>query len=143
MAVKIYYLDLELMEKICHKLAVAIFDKKDDPISPFKEHEISLLESALNAARASFDGVEKYPTLEEKAAVLWYHLNKNHPFKNGNKRISTASMLVFLHLNELWLDSGKNEMVEKSLYIANSDRTERDKVIENLRIWIKDHLTED
>jgi len=131
------------MEKICHKLAVAIFDKKDDPISPFKEHEISLLESALNAARASFDGVEKYPTLEEKAAVLWYHLNKNHPFKNGNKRISTASMLVFLHLNELWLDSGKNEMVEKSLYIANSDRTERDKVIENLRIWIKDHLTED
>ncbi len=26
------YLDIELMEKMCHKLAVAVFDTKEDPI---------------------------------------------------------------------------------------------------------------
>ena len=53
---EINYLDLELMENLCHRLAVAVFDTKDDPISPFKEHTKNLLDSALNLPKASFGG---------------------------------------------------------------------------------------
>lgn len=41
------YLDIELMEKMCHKLAVAVFDTKEDPIAHFHEHT-DLLDSAIN-----------------------------------------------------------------------------------------------
>ena len=136
----INYLDLDLMEDMCHRLAVAVFDTKDDPISPFKEHTKNLLDSALNLPRASFGGKELYPTIIDKAAVLYYSLNKNHPFTNGNKRIATASLLVFLSINNYWIDSGINEMVEKALYVARSESSGREEVMENIKKWISDHL---
>ena len=137
---QIHYLDIELMEKICHRLAVAVFNTNEDPISPFQDHTISLLDSALNLPKATFDNQELYSTLVDKAAILYYALNKNHPFRNGNKRIATASLLVFLHINDYWLDAGKNEMVEKALYVAKSTSIQQNEIINNLKTWIDDHL---
>jgi death-on-curing family protein len=133
---EVNYLDVELMEKMCHRLAVAVFNKKEEPIPPFSKHEENLLKSALDAPRASFSGVEQYPTLEEKAAVLYYHLNKNHPFKNGNKRIATASLLIFLYINDHWLMTSEDVLVEKALYVANSEPRERGEVLVNIKNWI-------
>lgn len=47
---------------------------------------IGLAESALAAPQAGFAGVEAYPDFETKAAVLCWHLVKNHPLPDGNKR---------------------------------------------------------
>ena len=47
----------------------------------------ALLESALEAAFASFGGKEFYPTKEEKGARLGYTLISNHAFVDGNKRM--------------------------------------------------------
>ncbi|MEX6430190.1 MAG: type II toxin-antitoxin system death-on-curing family toxin [Ferrimicrobium sp.] len=44
---------------------------------------IGLVDSALAAPQASFDGIEFYPELERKAAVLLEHLVKNHPLPDG------------------------------------------------------------
>ena len=137
---EINYLDLELMENLCHRLAVAVFDTKDDPISPFKEHTKNLLDSSLNLPRATFGGKDLYPTLTDKATILYYTLNKNHPFTNGNKRIATASLLVFLSINNHWIDAGINEMVKKTLYVAESKPSEREEVMENVKKWISEHL---
>lgn len=134
------YLDLELMKNMCHRLAVALFDTTGDPIAPFEDHDSSLLESALNLPRQTFGGKDLYPTLVDKVATLYYSLNKNHTFKNGNKRISTSSLLVFLYINGYWLDTGKDEMVNKALYVAESKPYEREKVLEDVRRWINDHL---
>src|ERR1700683_1759725 len=95
---KTRYLDSGLVETLCHALAKEIFDPKNDPISPFAKHNKALLESALSLPQAAFGGKEMYPTLADKAAILWYTLNKNHPFENGNKRISAMALLVFLHI---------------------------------------------
>ena len=46
-----------------------------------------LLDSAIEGAFATFDGVELYPLKEEKAAKLGYSLISNHAFVDGNKRI--------------------------------------------------------
>lgn len=102
------YLDADLMEKMCHRLAVAVFDTKDDPIALFQEHSEEKLDAALNLPRQTFDGKDLYPTIVNKAAILFYAINKAHAFQNGNKRISTASLMVFLYINEMWLDAGKN-----------------------------------
>ena len=133
------YLDIELMEKMCHKLAVAVFDTKDDPIAHFHEHT-DLLDSALNLPRQGFGGNDLYPTLIDKAAILYYALNKNHPFKNGNKRISAASLIVFLFINNMVLDAGINEIVNKTLYVAQSTMSEKEKVLMEIKQWIGEHL---
>lgn len=136
----VYYLDKQLLERIGHRLAIEIFDSKDDPISPFQEHDNSLLESALSNPRATFGSKDLYPSLIEKVAILYYTLNKNHPFKNGNKRISLCSLLVFLHINNHWLDAGITEMVDTTLYVAKSSAQEKDKVLDEIKEWIKQHL---
>ena len=58
-----------------------------------------LLESAIIAPFQTFDGMDMYPTLQQEAARLCFGLVKNHPFIDGNKRIGTHAMLVFLALN--------------------------------------------
>jgi len=40
-----------------------------------------------------------YPTIYEKAAVYMYHIAKNHPFNDGNKRTAYVAVLAFLKTN--------------------------------------------
>jgi len=48
---------------------------------------------------ATFDGIDLYPTIEEKAARYAFGIVKNHPFADGNKRTGAAAMAAFLKLN--------------------------------------------
>jgi len=127
------------MEKMCHRLALKIFDTKEDPIASFHEHT-NLLDSAINLPRQAFGGNDLYPTLVDKAAILFYTMNKNHPFKNGNKRISAASLVVFLYINDMWLNAGKSEIADKTLDVAKSPRENKDIVLADLKEWIKGHI---
>ncbi|KKW35962.1 MAG: Death-on-curing family protein, partial [Candidatus Giovannonibacteria bacterium GW2011_GWA2_53_7] len=114
------YIDKETMEKICHRIAVDYFDRDEEPIAPFDHHTNELLESALNLPRATFGQQELYPSLKEKASVLYYSLIKNHPFENGNKRIATATLLVFLAFNDRWLKDQADELTQKAIWVAKS-----------------------
>jgi len=42
-----------------------------------------------------------YPTIEDKAAYLFYALNKNHAFSDGNKRASVVLTAYFFEINQL------------------------------------------
>ena len=137
---EINYLDFELMEKMCHRLAVAVFDTNEDPIAHFNDHDFSIFDSAIQSPRHTFSQKDLYETIEEKAAVLYYTLNKNHPFKNGNKRIATASLLVFLSINNCWLSVPKDELLNKTLTVAKSDPKDRDVILEDLKRWIGKNL---
>ena len=80
----------------------------------------------------AFDGVDVYPSLEEKAAHLLYFLVKNHSFVDGNKRIGAALFLWFMEKNGMLyrLDGAKrvadNALVAITLMIAESAPDERD-----------------
>ena len=65
--------------------------------------DYNLLDSALETPFQSFGGEELYPTIQAKAARLGYRLIKNHCMIDGNKRIGTHVMLVFLALNGIEL----------------------------------------
>ena len=58
-------------------------------------------DSSINQIYQTFDGVELYPTLEEKAAALLYLIVKNHSFTDGNKRIGASCFLYFLDRNNM------------------------------------------
>lgn len=60
-----------------------------------------LLESALAQPQQTFDGIELYPSLPEKAARYAFGIVNNHPFADGNKRTGAAVLGVFLRANEV------------------------------------------
>ncbi|WP_330614019.1 type II toxin-antitoxin system death-on-curing family toxin [Coprococcus comes] len=54
----------------------------------------------------SFGGIELYPSIQAKAAQLCFGIVKDHPMIDGNKRLGTHVMLVFLALNGYELSYG-------------------------------------
>lgn len=94
-----------------------------------------LLESALNAPFQTFAEQDLYPTVLEKAARLGYGIIRNHPFLDGNKRIGTHAMLVFLDINQLSLSYEDEELILTILQIASGA-----KGYEELLEWLKAHL---
>jgi death-on-curing protein len=61
---------------------------------------LALAESALAAPSVSFESHEFYPGFAQKAAVLCYHLIRNHPLPDGNKRVGYLCLLEFVERNE-------------------------------------------
>lgn len=97
--------------------------------------------SSISTIYQTFDGIDLYPSIEEKAANLLYFITKNHSFSDGNKRIAAFLFLYFLERNRiLFDDSGHkriadNTLVALTLMIAVSKPEEKDtmtKVIVNL-----------
>lgn len=66
-----------------------------------RDHD--LLCSAIAMPEATFGGVYLHGSLFEMAAAYLFHICKNHPFIDGNKRTGLACSLVFLELNGITL----------------------------------------
>ena len=96
--------------------------------------DYNLLDSALETPFQSFGGDELYPTIQAKAARLGYGLIKNHCMIDGNKRIGTHSMLVFLALNGIELKYMQKELYETILDVAAGKIK-----YEDLLQWVLDH----
>lgn len=97
--------------------------------------------SSIGQIYQTFDGIELYPSTEEKAAMLLYLVTKNHSFSDGNKRIAATLFLWFLNNNRiLYREDGSkriadNTLVALTLMIAESRPEEKDvmvKVVVNL-----------
>lgn len=97
--------------------------------------------SSIGQIYQTFDGVELYPSVEEKAAMLLYLVTKNHSFSDGNKRIAATLFLWFMNNNAILYrpDGTKriadNTLVALTLMIAESKTEEKDimvKVVVNL-----------
>lgn len=61
--------------------------------------DLGLLESAVLMPQQSFGGEYLHAGLPEMAAAYLFHLCRNHPFVDGNKRVSVLAMLIFLRVN--------------------------------------------
>ncbi len=69
-------------------------------------NRIGLAESALAAPQAGFGDVEAYPDFATKAAVLCWHLVKNHPLPDGNKRCAFLATVEFVERNRrTWISA--------------------------------------
>ncbi len=75
------------------------------------------------------------PDIIDKAAVLGWHLVKNHPLPDGNKRCAFVAMVVFLMLNDIqWSTPATVDAVETMLAVAAGDRD-----VDALASWFRSH----
>jgi death-on-curing protein len=80
--------------------------------------DLGLLSSALALPEASFGGAYVHASLSEMAAAYLFHLARNHPFLDGNKRTALAAALAFIWLNDSRLDAGEDELTELVTNVA-------------------------
>ena len=107
----------------------------------FANEKDDSFKSSIGQIYQTWDGVELYPSIEEKAAMLLYLVVKNHSFSDGNKRIAAMLFLWFMEKNGvLYREDGSkriadNTLVALTLMIAESRTEEKDimiKVVVNL-----------
>lgn len=80
-----------------------------------------LLESALSQARMSFGGKHVHKTLHEMAAAYLFHVSKNHPFFDGNKRVGLVCALAFLKLNNQPIIYNPKQVEDLVMNVAGAD----------------------
>lgn len=97
----------------------------------------SLLESALRRPfHGTSNGMEFYPSTEEKAAVLFHGVAKNHAFVDGNKRIAFELCLLYLLENRIeFVKPSVEETVRICEQIAESKMN-----VDDVCTWLKKHI---
>lgn len=123
--------------KITYEECIDIIDKLkfNNDSNLFALERDKGLQSIINNIYQSFDGVDLYPTTEEKAANFLYLITKNHVFIDGNKRIAATLFIYFLEFNNmLYIDDKKiidnNTLVALTLLIAESNPKEKDILVD-------------
>lgn len=80
--------------------------------------DLGLLKSAVAMPKAMFDGKLLHKDVFEMAAAYLFHIVKNHPFVDGNKRAGALSAFAFLRLNGYDLTVAPDEFSETVLAVA-------------------------
>jgi death-on-curing protein len=95
----------------------------------------NLLESALARPQQKrhYDSNADVPAL---AAAYAFGLVKNHPYRDGNKRIGFLAMVTFLGINGYELDATDGDVVGEMLALADGTVSE-----DELADWIRKHLS--
>jgi death-on-curing protein len=85
-----------------------------------------LLESAVAMPAAQFGGQFLHDGLPAMAAAYLFHLCKNHPFVDGNKRVSVTVAEVFVELNGHRLAATDKQLESLTLGVADSSISKQD-----------------
>jgi death-on-curing protein len=87
-----------------------------------------LLESAVAVPSAGFAGQLLHKSLPAMAAAYLFHICKNHPFFDGNKRVAVVAAEIFLNVNGMHLKAGNEELKQLCLGVAGGE-TSKDEVV--------------
>jgi death-on-curing protein len=93
-----------------------------------------LLRSARAVPASPFGGGYLHGSVPEMAGAYLFHIVRNHPFVDGNKRTGLMAMLVFLGLNGLRLDASEDELTELVLGVAGGHVGKAE-----VTVFVKDH----
>jgi death-on-curing protein len=95
--------------------------------------DADLLESALARPRQRF-AYAATTDLAPLAAPYAFGLARNHPYRDGNKRVAFVTMAVFLELNGLEFNAAESDVVTTMVALASGTLPE-----EALADWIRLH----
>lgn len=96
--------------------------------------DYGLLEAAVMRPRHRYHYGELH-TIVDLAVAYASALNANHPFLDGNKRVSFHSLLVFLRLHGLSLEASPTEATETMLALAAGRSSERE-----VSAWVRSRV---
>lgn len=80
--------------------------------------DLNILKSAVHAPSSTFNGYFLHTTIYEMASAYLFHIVRNHPFVDGNKRTGTMAMLVFLAINNHHFDAPNKDLLNTVLRVA-------------------------
>lgn len=80
-----------------------------------------LLQSAIAMPQSAFGGQYLHADLFEMAAAYLFHIVKNHPFLDGNKRAGAAAAIVFLAMNDVQVEADEDALVAITLAVATGE----------------------
>lgn len=112
----------------------------DEPVTLPPRAHLGRLQACLEQPFQSFGGEDHYPTLEERAAMLFYLIIKNHPLPNGNKRVAVVTAGFFL------IDSGylplwsPMDLYELATRTAQTDSRKKEEVVRSLTAMIRNTI---
>lgn len=86
--------------------------------------DLELLESAIAAPQSGFGDQYLHGNLFEMASAYLFHVVRNHPFLDGNKRVGIAAALTFLKLNGVETKIPNQVLVATVLAVAQG-KTEK------------------
>jgi death-on-curing protein len=82
--------------------------------------DVGLLDSAVHRPQVTVFGVDAYPEIDHKAAVLLESLVRNHALIDGNKRIGWLATVVFYGLNDIEFEAPDDDAYDLVIAIASS-----------------------
>lgn len=133
------YITILEVEYLAYSLAKELMNW-DEPIPEFSSRFPHVLESCLATPFQMFGGKQLYKGLVGKAAMLFYLMIKNHPFKNGNKRIAVTTLVVFLYRNNKWLRVDDTQLYRFAKWVAESDPMFKDQSISSIVKFIDSYM---
>lgn len=86
--------------------------------------DMELLQSAVATPAAGFGEDYLHADIHEMAAAYLFHIVRNHPFVDGNKRTGAVSALVFLIMNGIELHASEDslEKIVRSVADGKTDK---------------------
>jgi len=94
------------------------------------------LEASLARPYATFDKKDLYPETIDKAAAIFESIIINHPFVDGNKRISYVLMRIILLHGNLDIIASQEE---KYNFVLSASKGESR--YDEIRKWLSNHVT--
>lgn len=130
---KAYILEYDEVKDIIQKMKSEIGNSKY-----FGKEKDESLKSSISTIYQTFEGVDLYPMIIEKAANLLYFIVKNHSFIDGNKRIAAAIFIYFLDKNNILDNSNLDNdlLVTITLMIANSNPADKEIIVNIVSILL-------
>lgn len=87
--------------------------------------DLRLLQSSMAMPCAMFGGSYVHRNLFEMAAAYLFHIVKNHPFFDGNKRTGAVAAIIFMEFNGLELKANEADFERLVIQVAEgtADKT--------------------
>jgi len=99
-----------------------------EPMFEYNEETYEIISFLCDTPFASFGGEEKYKSLAEKAAAMFFNTTKDHRLPNGNKRTAVILTFSFLVFNNKFIRLTHKELYDLSLKVAKANHDDSEKV---------------
>lgn len=96
-----------------------------------------ILDASLNRPFATFDGVDLFPSAEDKAAAVMHGIITGHPFIDGNKRTGYALARLILQDARLDIEASEVEKYDMVILVATGQMD-----VEGIRAWMKGRVVQ-
>ena len=139
----VHWLELDVCETIFDRFKTQI--EFQEPLPPFSSRFNQKLEGILGSVKQTFDGQLLNPTVLDAGTAYLTQIIRDHPFKNGNKRMGLVFSHVFLLAHQVEFTLNFNELYQFAIFLATVKETKtitheeiKDQVKKVVRDFTKD-----